>query len=137
MPIRDRIVELRRVPAAELRANPKNWRRHPETQARALRSVLEQVGYAGALLARETAEGLELIDGHLRASGPVLSAFGSLDRQNQNPASSSADSTTRTRCQPTTDSPHCRTRSQRIHEPGRCPPLGDLEANRQGGAELG
>ncbi len=67
MAIRDRIVELRRVRAPELRANRKNWRRHPEAQARALRSVLEQVGYADALLARETADGLELIDGHLRA----------------------------------------------------------------------
>ena len=66
-PIRDRVVELRRVPAAELRANPKNWRRHPRGQVRALTSVLQQVGYADALLARETPEGLELIDGHLRA----------------------------------------------------------------------
>jgi len=64
---RDRIVELRRVPAAELRANPKSWRRRPAGQARALRSVLEQVGYADALLARQTPDGLELIDGHLRA----------------------------------------------------------------------
>jgi len=29
--------------------------------------VLEEVGYAGALLVRETPEGLVLIDGHLRA----------------------------------------------------------------------
>ena len=65
--VRDRVVELRRVPAAELRANPKNWRRHPRGQVRALTSVLQQVGYADALLARETPEGLELIDGHLRA----------------------------------------------------------------------
>ena len=65
--VRDRVVELRRVPAAELRANPKNWRRHPQGQVRALTSVLQQVGYADALLARETPEGLELIDGHLRA----------------------------------------------------------------------
>jgi hypothetical protein len=65
--VRDRIVELRRVPAGELRSNPKNWRRHPEAQARALRSILERVGYADALLARETPDGLELVDGHLRA----------------------------------------------------------------------
>ncbi len=64
--IRDRLVELRRVSAAELLANPKNWRKHPEVQARALRSMLEDVGYADALLARETPEGLVLIDGHLR-----------------------------------------------------------------------
>lgn len=65
--VRDRIVGLRRVPAAELRANPRNWRRHPPGQQRALQALLERVGYAGALIARETPDGLELIDGHLRA----------------------------------------------------------------------
>ncbi len=54
------------MPAAELLANPKNWGKHPEGQARALRSMLEDVGFADALLARETPRGLELIDGHLR-----------------------------------------------------------------------
>lgn len=67
MQVRDRVVELRRVPASELRANPKNWRRHPAHQQRALRSILGKVGYADALLARETEDGLELVDGHLRA----------------------------------------------------------------------
>lgn len=66
LPARDRVVELRRVQASDLRQNPRNWRRHPESQARALRSILGQVGYADALLARETPEGLELLDGHLR-----------------------------------------------------------------------
>ncbi len=65
--IRDRVVELRRVPASELLADPRNWRRHPPAQQRALRSMLADVGYADALLARETPEGLRLIDGHLRA----------------------------------------------------------------------
>jgi len=64
---RDRIVELRRVPARELIPNPRNWRRHPARQAAALRGLLEEVGYADALLARETPGGLMLIDGHLRA----------------------------------------------------------------------
>jgi len=64
---RDRIVELRRVPARELIPNPKNWRRHPARQVAALRAVLEEIGYADVLLARETPEGMMLIDGHLRA----------------------------------------------------------------------
>lgn len=69
MPIRDRIKELRRVPAATLRANPRNWRTHPRGQQAALRGVLQQIGYAGALIAREMPDGgLELIDGHLRAA---------------------------------------------------------------------
>ena len=67
MQIRDRIKELRRVPASELLPNPKNWRVHPTAQQDALRGVLAEVGYADALIARETPEGLMLVDGHLRA----------------------------------------------------------------------
>lgn len=68
MKIRDRIKELRRVPASQLQPNPKNWRTHPVAQQDSLKAVLAEVGYADALLARETAEGgLMLIDGHLRA----------------------------------------------------------------------
>lgn len=66
--IRDRIKELVRVRAGDLAPNPKNWRRHPAKQEAAMRGVLAELGYADALLARETAEGLMLIDGHLRAS---------------------------------------------------------------------
>jgi len=65
--IRDRIVELRRVVARDLIPNPKNPRTHPRQQVTALRGVLADIGYADALIARETPEGLVLIDGHLRA----------------------------------------------------------------------
>jgi hypothetical protein len=68
MHIRDRIKELRRVRASELRPNPRNWRTHPDSQRDALRGALAEIGYADALLARELADGsLELVDGHLRA----------------------------------------------------------------------
>jgi hypothetical protein len=68
MHIRDRVKELRRVKASQLRPHPKNWRIHPQEQQDALRGVLAEVGFAGALLARELPDGsLELIDGHLRA----------------------------------------------------------------------
>tara|TARA_Y100000310_G_scaffold55170_1_gene50563 strand:+ start:1003 stop:1776 length:774 start_codon:yes stop_codon:yes gene_type:complete len=67
MQIRDRIKELRRVKASDLLPNPKNWRTHPIAQQDALRGVLAEVGYADALIARETPEGLMLVDGHLRA----------------------------------------------------------------------
>jgi hypothetical protein len=67
-PIRDRIRELRRVRAADLIPNPKNWRLHPKAQADALRGLLTELGYADALLVRELADGkLLIIDGHLRA----------------------------------------------------------------------
>ena len=68
MNVRDRIVELRRVPASSLAPNPRNWRKHPKAQHDALRGVLAEVGIAGAVLARQRHDGvLELIDGHLRA----------------------------------------------------------------------
>lgn len=66
--IRDRVVELVRVPAGQLVANPRNWRRHPRAQRAALRGLLDQVGYADALLARREGGKLVLIDGHLRKS---------------------------------------------------------------------
>jgi hypothetical protein len=66
--IRDRIRELRRVRAGDLRPSPRNWRTHPRQQRDALQGVLSEIGYADALLARELSDGsLELIDGHLRA----------------------------------------------------------------------
>lgn len=65
--IRDRIKDFRRVKASELFANPKNWREHPKAQQAALLGVLEEIGYADALLARELPDGsLVLVDGHLR-----------------------------------------------------------------------
>ena len=68
MKTRDRIKELRRVRASELLRNPRNWRTHPTAQARALRALLTEIGYADALIARELSDGqLQLIDGHLRA----------------------------------------------------------------------
>ncbi len=67
-PLRDRVRELRRVRAADLRPNPLNWRVHPPAQREALRGLLHEIGYADALLAREDGDGdLILIDGHLRA----------------------------------------------------------------------
>lgn len=68
MELRDRVTELRRVPASELLADPRNWRTHPKAQHDALKGVLEEVGFADAVLARELDDGsLMLIDGHLRA----------------------------------------------------------------------
>jgi hypothetical protein len=67
--IRDRIRELRRVPARELLDNDGNPRRHPQAQRDALRGVLEQVGIAAALVAYPSGRNggrLTLIDGHLR-----------------------------------------------------------------------
>ena len=68
MKIRDRVKGLRRVKAGVLKPHPRNWRVHPDSQRNALQGVLAEIGYAGALIARELADGsLQLIDGHLRA----------------------------------------------------------------------
>lgn len=66
MKIRDRIKEFRRIKASEILPNPKNWRTHPKAQKEALQGLLAEIGFAGAVLARETDQGLMLIDGHLR-----------------------------------------------------------------------
>lgn len=72
---KDRIIELRRVKASDLRNNPKNWRLHPEGQRSALATMLEDVGYVGAAVAREKDGVLELLDGHMRKD---LSADGDI-----------------------------------------------------------
>jgi len=55
------------VRARDLTANEKNWRLHPPEQRAALRGVLQEIGFADALLARRDDDGnLVLIDGHLR-----------------------------------------------------------------------
>ena len=64
--IRDRIKDLRRVKASDLTPNPRNWRKHPPAQQRAMAAALDEIGFADAVLAREVDGGLELIDGHLR-----------------------------------------------------------------------
>lgn len=53
MPIRDRIKELRRVPASELQAHPKNWRVHPDFQRRAMSELLSEIGSGTTLIAAE------------------------------------------------------------------------------------
>ncbi len=68
MQINDRVQELRRVKASDLKPHPRNWRTHPAAQQDALRGVLAEIGFADALLVRELNDGsLQLIDGHLRA----------------------------------------------------------------------
>ena len=64
--IADRIKTFKRVKVADLIDNPRNWRKHPDAQRNALGGLLESVGWADAVLARETDAGLMLIDGHLR-----------------------------------------------------------------------
>jgi hypothetical protein len=48
----------------ELAENPDNWKRHPAQQLSALKDLLDEVGWAGALLYNQTTK--RLIDGHAR-----------------------------------------------------------------------
>jgi len=64
--VRNRIVDLQFVRAGELDPNPRNWRRHPPEQRRALQALLREIGYADAVIARRDGPRLVLLDGHLR-----------------------------------------------------------------------
>lgn len=71
---RNRIVDQRMVPVAELRANPANWRRHPKHQAEALGQVMGRVGVVQGVMLniRSVEQGWPdgemptMVDGHLR-----------------------------------------------------------------------
>lgn len=58
------IRELRWVPADQLDDNPRNWRKHPDRQMKALAASIRENGWAGALLYNEVTG--RLIDGHAR-----------------------------------------------------------------------
>ena len=64
--IRDRIVGFERIKASDLKANPQNWRMHPESQRGALTGMMQKVGNVSAILARIVPGGHEILDGHLR-----------------------------------------------------------------------
>ena len=69
MLIKDRVVEFRRVKASDLLENEKNPRLHPESQRKAIRGILAEIGFAGAELcyhSERNGGALTLIDGHMR-----------------------------------------------------------------------
>ncbi len=66
--MRNRIKEHRVVKARDLKPHPRNWRLHPVGQRRALKAMINEVGFARSCTAYEDSKGdLILIDGHLRA----------------------------------------------------------------------
>lgn len=60
----NRIVGYDTKPAHQFLANPANWRTHPGIQREALRGLLGDVGWVGAVL--ENKQTGHLIDGHAR-----------------------------------------------------------------------
>ncbi len=63
---KNRITGYREVPASELILNERNYRTHPDAQKAAMRAALEEYGWVGALIVRETEAGLEVIEGEMR-----------------------------------------------------------------------
>lgn len=61
---RSRIVRQTRVAPSKLRANPRNWRTHPEEQRAAMRQMLDEVGFVQSVVVNQQTG--NLIDGHLR-----------------------------------------------------------------------
>jgi hypothetical protein len=64
--LRDRIKQLKRVRACDLKPHPKNWRTHPDGQLSVLQALLDEVGFAGAVLAFPYRGKLTILDGHAR-----------------------------------------------------------------------
>jgi hypothetical protein len=63
-PWKNRIVGYEEVSAEKLLANPLNWRLHPATQRKALKGVLDSVGFVQSVVVNKNTG--HLIDGHLR-----------------------------------------------------------------------
>lgn len=61
---KNRIVGYEEVDAAKLLANPKNWRLHPSQQRKALKGVLDSVGFVQSVVVNKNTG--HLVDGHLR-----------------------------------------------------------------------
>lgn len=61
---RNRIIGYDTKPASQFTPNPLNWRVHPVVQREALRGLLGEVGWVGAVL--ENKQTGNLIDGHAR-----------------------------------------------------------------------
>lgn len=68
---KNRIVGFEVVSPQRLQANPLNWRTHPKFQREALVSVLERVGWVGAVMVNVRTG--RIVDGHLRVEEALKS----------------------------------------------------------------
>jgi hypothetical protein len=67
MGIANRIKGLEHIKGSQLRPHPKNPRKHPDGQIKALEGALAQIGIADALVVYRAGDGvMTLIDGHCR-----------------------------------------------------------------------
>lgn len=65
--MRDRVVELIRVRASELKKNPANWRNHDDRQREKMTALLGAVGFVSGVIGVRREDGIRLIDGHMRS----------------------------------------------------------------------
>jgi len=63
---RNRIIGSAELDPMKLKANSKNWRKHPKRQKEALEGMLSQVGWVQDVIVNKTTG--NLVDGHLRVS---------------------------------------------------------------------
>ena len=61
---RNRIVRTATLDANDVKLNPKNWRRHPDSQGQAMDAILDEVGWVQDVVINETTG--HVIDGELR-----------------------------------------------------------------------
>lgn len=67
MEVANRVTALEYIKGSELRPHPKNPRKHPDGQIKALEGALSQVGISDALVVYRAEDGvMTLIDGHCR-----------------------------------------------------------------------
>jgi hypothetical protein len=69
--LRDRVVEMKRIPSSELLPHPANPRHHPSEQKAVMKGILDQIGIADVLVVYKSARANNryvIIDGHMRAT---------------------------------------------------------------------
>jgi len=65
--VKSRVVGLEWVKAPDLEPHPDNVRIHPKSQVANMRRILDELGFAGVILARPLKDGkYQILDGHLR-----------------------------------------------------------------------
>jgi hypothetical protein len=74
---RSRIVAHGRVDPRELTAHPKNWRRHPESQVKALDAAISGVGFIRSVTVNRLTG--RVVDGHLRIERAIAQGVEAID----------------------------------------------------------
>jgi len=69
MGYKKRVIGLKMVDPASLTPHPQNWRRHPPAQMKAVRAMLDGVGWAGAVIVNKRTG--RIIDGHARVEAAI------------------------------------------------------------------